>query len=147
MRQLVYVMRFTGQASPVGLNGGVLVVKATATRPMHVTFGREDPASPLTVISAGKAVLDAEMTLTGATSFQAVGTIAFDTGNRLWGGTVGSGYLGASADPLLRHGAVVRGIDGGSGRFAEATGLIASNFIVDDDGEFTDYHLGVIFIP
>jgi hypothetical protein len=40
----------------------------------------------------------------------------------------------------------VREVEGGSGQFASAEGLITSNFLVSDTGEVTDNHFGVIFV-
>jgi hypothetical protein len=75
-----------------------------------------------------------------------VGTIAFGAGHRLRFGTVGSGYLGSSADPARKHGTVMWRIEDGKGQFVGATGLITSNFFVGAGGEITDYQLGVIFV-
>lgn len=148
MRQLVYAQRFTGRATPAGPDGSVLTVAATAPGPMPVvTPGLDEPAGALAAIPSGEAVLDAEMTLTGESSFQEIGTIAFGEGHRLHFGTIGSGYLGPSADPTLKHGTVMWRIEGGEGQFAGASGLITSNFVVGDELSVTDHHFGVIFLP
>jgi hypothetical protein len=59
---------------------------------------------------------------------------------------VGQGYLGPSADPKLKHGSVIWRVDSGEGQFAEASGLITSNFTINEAGEVTDNHFGVIFV-
>jgi hypothetical protein len=38
-------------------------------------------------------------------------------------------------------------VDGGEGRFAGATGLIASAFFVAEDLAVTDHHFGVLLLP
>ncbi len=60
--------------------------------------------------------------------------------------SVGLGRLGSSPDPHLRHGSVVREVEGGDGQFAGAEGLITSNFFVSDTGEVTDNQFGLIFV-
>ena len=100
MRQLVYALRFTGQATPTSPDGGVLTVAATApSSTLTAVVGPAGLAGPCEPMDGGEAVLASEVTLTGATSFQEVGTIAFGGGHRLRFSTVGSGYLGAGPDP------------------------------------------------
>ena len=148
MRQLVYALRFTGRATPASPDGTVL--KAARTAPSSTvtsTVGPAGLAGTLEPAAGGKATFASEVTFTGATSFQEVGTIAFGAGHRLRFSTVGSGYLGASPDPALKHGAVSWRVEGGEGQFAGASGLITSNFFVGEDLAVTDHHLGVLFLP
>jgi hypothetical protein len=58
----------------------------------------------------------------------------------------GLGRLAACPDPNLRHGTVVRKVEGGNGQFARAEGFITCNFLVSDTGEVTDNHFGLIFV-
>ena len=148
MRQLVYALRFTGRATPAGADGGVLTVTATAPSSTLVAVvgpggldGRIEP------VAGGEADFASELTLTGATSFQAVGTIAFGDGHRLRFSTVGSGYLGPGADAARRHGAVTWRVEGGEGQFAGASGLITSNFVLGEDLAVIDHHVRVLFLP
>jgi hypothetical protein len=148
MRQLVYALRFTGRATLASSDGGVLTVRATASSlALTAIVGPSGLAGALQPAAGGEAQFASEVTLTGATSFQEVGTIAFGSGHRLRFSTVGSGYLGASAGPGLRHGAVTWRIEGGEGQFAGASGLITSNFFVGADLAVTDHHFGVLFLP
>ena len=57
------------------------------------------------------------------------------------------GHLGPSACPEIMAGAANWKVEGGEGQFAEATGLITSNFTLTETGEINDYHFGVIFVP
>jgi hypothetical protein len=41
---------------------------------------------------------------------------------------------------------VIWRVEGGEGQFAGASGLITSNFTIDEAGEVTDNHFGVIFV-
>ena len=60
--------------------------------------------------------------------------------------TIGQGYIGPSAEPHLKQGAVMWQIESGEGRFKGAQGLITSNFIISDAGEVIDHHTGGIFV-
>ena len=147
MRCLIYAMRFSGHAAPASPDGTVL--KAATTAPsstLTATVGPDGLSSDLQPAAGGEATFASEVTRTGATSFQEVGSIAFGDGHRLRFGAVGSGYLGACADPARKHGTVMWRVDGGEGQFAGASGLITSNFLVGAGGDVTDHHFGVIFL-
>jgi hypothetical protein len=147
MREMVYAMRFAGHAAPVGSAGNVL--KATTTAPSSTitsSVGADGLTGGLQPAAGARATFASEVTFTGETSFQEVGTIAFGAGNVLRFGTVGSGYLGESADPARKHGSVMWRVEGGEGQFAGASGLITSNFFVGADLSVTDHHFGVIFL-
>ena len=148
MRQLVYVMCFTGQAAAVGPDGTVLLVTASAPgTTLSTTVGHTGLASVLELEAGGKATFVSELTLTGKSSFQEVGTVVVGNGHRLRFATVGSGYLGADTDLISRNGAVIWQVEGGEGQFAGAYGLITSNFSLDADHEMISHHLGVLFMP
>lgn len=147
MREIIYAMRFTGHAAPVGSAGNVL--KAATTAPsssLTSSVGADGLSGGLLPVPGGEARFESEVTFTGDTSFQEVGTIAFGAGNVLRFGTVGSGYLGGSADLGRKHGTVMWRVEGGEGQFAGASGLITSNFFVGKDLSVTDHHFGVIFL-
>jgi hypothetical protein len=147
MRQLVYALRFTGRATPAGPDGGVLAVAATAPGvTLTSTIGPDGLAAALEPTAEGEATFASELTLTGKTSFQAVGAIAFGGGHRLRFSTVGSGYLDPRLGPGLRHGAVTWRVEGGEGQFAGATGLITSNFLINADLAVIDHHFGILFL-
>ena len=148
MRQLVYAMRFGGQATPASPDGSVLTVAAAApSSTLTSLVGPVGLAGGLRPTAGGEATLASEVTLTGATSFQEVGTIAFGNGHRLRFSTVGNGYLGPGPDPTRRHGAVVWRVEGGEGQFAGARGLITANVVVGADLAVMSHHLGVLFLP
>ena len=147
MYELIYAMRFTGQATPSSMDGNVL--KAATTAPsftLTATVGSDGLSSAIHPADGGEATFTSEVTFTSETSFQEVGMIGFGEGHLLHFSTVGSGYLEASADPARKHGTVMWRVDGGEGQFAGATGLITSNFFVGEDLTVTDHHFGVIFL-
>ena len=149
MRRMIYALQFKGQAAPVEGASGVL--KATTSAPscsISTEVRADGVRGELRPLAGGTAHFESEVTLTGDTSFEESGTIAFgEGGSRLRFSTVGHGHLGPSADPKLSTGAVTWQIDGGEGQFEGSSGLITSNFMISDTGEVTDNHLGVIFLP
>jgi hypothetical protein len=148
MRQIMYVMQFTGRATPQNAAGTVL--KATTAAPscsITTVAGLEGVHGTLQRVAGDQATFESEVMFSDQSTFQETGTIAFgDGGHRLRFSTVGQGYLGASADSTLKHGTVSWRVDGGEGQFAGASGLITSNFFVSDSLEVTDHHYGVIFV-
>jgi hypothetical protein len=147
MRRLVYAMRFTGQVTPVGEAGGVLRATMTATSSvLTTTIGPDGVDGSLKSLPGEEAKFESEVVFTGNSSFLESGAIVFGDGHFLRFTTVGSGFLGASADPSLKHGSVMWRVEGGQGQLAGASGLITSNFFVSEAGEMIDHHLGVLFV-
>jgi len=148
MRELIYAMRFTGTASPVGSAGNVLkAVTSAPSSTLTSTVGPNGLTGGLQPAAGDTATFTSEVTFTGETSFVETGTIGFGDGNELRFSSVGSGHLDVSADPERKQGTVMWRIDSGEGQFAGASGLITSNFFVSGDLTVTDHHFGVILLP
>ncbi len=148
MKQLIYVMQFRGKAAPVPGSSNMMKASTTAPSCTISTLVRPEGVSgTLQEASGDRASFESEVTVTGETSFLESGSIRFGDGNnRLLFSTVGQGYMGSSADPNLKHGTVTWRVDSGEGQFAQASGLITSNFTISEAGEVTDNHFGVIFV-
>ena len=148
MQELVYALRFRGEATHVGIDGNVLKTATTApgcTIRSHV--GIDGLRGSLHSTDGAEATCESELVFTGATSFQEAGTIRFGPGgHQLRFSTIGSAFLCPAKDDRSRQGAAIRLVDGGEGQFAGATGLIAATFIVNDAGEVTDHQLGVVYV-
>jgi hypothetical protein len=86
---------------------------------------------------------------TGPTTFTETGTVRFDDGDgEIDIAAVSDGTLGPSADPELLQGAVFYSVVEGRGRFAGATGLVTSNFLLRPAaGEFEERWVAVVFLP
>jgi hypothetical protein len=146
MKQIIYAMQFNGKAGP---GPSANVMKASTSSPsttITTEIGAEGVHGIIKPAAGGKAEFESEVTLTGDTSFLEKGSIRFGDGNRLQFSTVEHGYLGDSADPKLKSGAVMWRVDGGEGQFAGATGFITSNFTLSDAGDVTDNQFGLIFV-
>jgi hypothetical protein len=90
--------------------------------------------------------IESDVTLSPDGRFREQGTIVLAPGVELRFRTLGTGSLVASPDPELRHGSVIWELDGGTGRFAHASGRISSTFTLDADGRVEDDQHGLIFI-
>lgn len=90
--------------------------------------------------------LESEVLFADENSFREQGTIRFGPESELRFRTLGTGHVAPSQDPRLRHGTVTWELDGGKGRFEDASGRITSNFVLAEDGEVVDTHVGVIFV-
>jgi hypothetical protein len=159
MRQIIYMMQFNGQVTPVGTSPNVMKATTTAAScTLTTVVGPDGLRSTLEPAAGSQATFESEVTFVGGfessevTSsgeggFKETGTITFGQGeHRLRFSTIGQGYIGPSAEPHLRQGAVMWRIEGGEGQFAGARGVITSNFTVSDSGEVSDHHMGVIFV-
>ncbi len=148
MRQVVYALRFTGQAEPVGHVGNVLRAATSApSSTLTSTVDADGLTSTLVPAPGAAATFASEVTFTGETSFLEIGTITFGEGHTVRFSTVGSGYLAPSADPRRKQGTVMWRVEGGEGQFAGASGLITSNFFVDEALGVEDHHFGVLLVP
>jgi hypothetical protein len=146
MKQIIYAIQFKGRAAP-GASPNVMKASTSASSTTVTTeIGAEGVHGSIKPAAGGKAEFESEVTLAGETSFLEKGSIRFGDGNRLHFSTIEHGYLGDSADPKLKSGAVMWRVDGGEGQFAGATGFITSNFTLSDAGEITDNQFGVIFV-
>lgn len=148
MREVFYAMRFTGQAEPVGDVGNVLRAATSApSSTLTSSVGPDGLTSTMSPVSGEEASFTSEVTFIGDTSFLETGTIGFGHGHALHFSTVGSGYLAPSADPTRKQGTVMWQVERGEGQFAGATGLITSNFFVDEGLGVVDHHFGVLLLP
>ena len=86
---------------------------------------------------------------TTESTFAETGAIRFGDGDgELDIATASDGTLGPSAEPDVLHGAAVYKITGGGGRFAGATGLITTNFLLwPATGQFEERQVAVVFVP
>ena len=92
------------------------------------------------------ATLESEVMLADDGAFREHGTIRLATGSELHFRTLGAGSIVGSPDPAVSHGSVIWELDGGTGRFAHASGRISSTFTVGADGRVDDEQHGLIFV-
>ena len=81
MRQVIYALRFTGQAEPVGDVGNVLRAATSApSSTLTSTVGADGLTSTLVPAPGKEATFASEVTFTGETSFLEIGTIGVRRG-------------------------------------------------------------------
>jgi hypothetical protein len=148
MKQVLYAMQFKGDAVPKAGASGVIAASTRATSCTLSSLVNPDGVKGvLRSMEGGHASFESEVTLTGETSFQEVGTIRFgDEDHCLRFSTIRQGFIDKSPDPSLQHGSVMWRVDGGEGQFAGASGIITSNFTLSATGEVIDNHFGAIFV-
>jgi len=145
MKPIAYSLQFRGRASSIGSER--ILFRLTAPSSVLVTSLDPDGVhGAFEDAPGGDAVLEAELSFRDQSTFDDAGTIEFGHGNSVRFRSAGLGRLIACPDPNLRHGTIVREVEGGNGQFARAEGLITSNFLLSDSGEVTDNHFGLIFV-
>ncbi len=145
MRPIAYSLQFRGRAT-TPRSGRLRFSLSAPSTALVTTVSADGVHSVFEEVPGGEATFEGELALAEQSAFDDFGTIEFGRGNRLRFHSVGLGRLAASPDPHLRHGSVVREVEGGDGQFAGAEGVITSNFFVSDTGEVTDNEFGVIFV-
>jgi hypothetical protein len=117
--------------------------------PSLTVHGESTRVVPLEGEAPQRAAFDSNVTMTGETSFDESGTMTFgDDGDRVRFSAIGDGYLGPSPDQGLLEGSVIWRVEEGAGRFAGATGLITSNFVMRaETGEVAEKQVISLFLP
>ena len=148
MRQVIYAMRFEGQAEAIGPDGkGLRAASSGSSASITSVVGQDGLTGTVQPAHGGAATFESEVTMTGETSFLESGMIAFGDGHRCRFSTVGQGHVAASAEPGTSHGAVMWQVEDGEGQFAGATGLITSNAVLDANLDLVDHQFGAIYVP
>ncbi len=154
MRRVRYVMEFKGRGEQRSDGGNVWITASAApSARVATTVGAEGVDATVEEIAGGRAEFNSEVEahdggpLEPGKRFREWGTISFGGDNVLRFDTVGAGRMDPVGETGILQGGIVWTVEGGSGQFDGATGIITSNFAVDADGEVTDYHCGVIFLP
>ena len=100
----------------------------------------------MTTVDPAGITYDTDVTFTSDTSFSETGTGHLSGSNPLRIHTQQDGLLTPSANSGQLHGAVIWRIDGGTGRFEHATGLITTNFVFDPSvRDSIEEQVGVVF--
>jgi hypothetical protein len=140
MNRINYSTKFTGTCETSDYSDGAF--KTSTVAPIGSIFA-EDGEATVSVANSDDAEIKSTMVLTGNGTFQQYGTITFeDSRDRLHFSTQGQGRIEESAEGK-RASATLK-IDRGEGRFHNASGLIASEFSVDEDGNVTDNQIAAV---
>lgn len=149
MRQLTYTMHFRGQASPSVEDGSVLRTTGSGTScTLETVVGPAGVETTLRAAPGELAFLECELRRAGAEAFEGNAVLTFgDEGeHELRLVSLQPGHLGPSPISGVMAGTVTWRVDGGTGRFEAATGLVTSTFTLAASGEVSEYHCGLLFV-
>jgi hypothetical protein len=150
MQKILYTMHFISQTSRFPDRTKVLRTTGSATSCVVSTLVLASGVETNLKASDGElAFMESELRLTGPEQFEETGEITFgdDSEHVLRFSTAGAGHMVAGPEPGVTTGAVSWKVEGGKGQFTDAQGFITSNFTIDQSGERSDFHCGVIFVP
>ena len=150
MRQVTYTMHFRGQASRSGGDTSVLRTTGSGTSSTMDTTVRATGVETTLLAKPGDlAFLESELRLSGQKSFTGAGTLTCgdDADHAIRFSTLAPGHLAPSPIPGVMAGAVSWRVDGGSGTFEGASGVIISAFTLTESGDISEFHCGLIFLP
>ncbi len=150
MTKLVYTLHFIGQTSRTAEHAEVLHTSGSAASCVMSTVVQ--PSGVQTELKASRgdlAYLESELRVTGPGEFQEMGEITFGEAseNILRFSTLGEGHLARDLEPGVLAGSATWNVEGGEGQFTSARGFITSTFTINDSGERSDFHCGLIFVP
>jgi hypothetical protein len=158
MRQMTYTLQLQGKWSPLGTSPNVMKATLVATGGNLTAAHPDGLATALEPGQGEQVTCESDVTFLGGfevpegtsageAGFKETGFIALGGGeHHLRFSTIGQGYIGPSADPHVRQGAVIYQVESGEGQFRGAQGLLTSTFLVSENGDLTSYQTGVIFI-
>lgn len=146
MRRITYVLQFRGRAAPSTGSPTVLQSEASAESTIFTTTVDDGVQSSTQTAPGGEAVVRTQVTILSENAFEEHGEITFGSEHVLRFRTIGQGYIERSGDPRYQSGSVIWRVDSGQGQFADAQGLITSNFTLSKEGELIDNQVGILFV-
>ena len=147
MSQIGYAMQFRGSAGPQeGKENELWAKTGSTTNALTTALGAGGPTLSIDGAAAQRASFTSNVQILEDGEFTEDGTIDFGEAGTLNFSTIGTGWMGASAEDGLTHGGISWKVDGGTGPLAGATGIITSNFTVSGAGEVVDNQWGVLFV-
>ena len=147
MSQIGYAMQFRGSAGPQeGKENELWAKTGSTTNGLATALGAGGPTLSIDAAPAQRASFTSNVQILEDGTFTEDGTIDFGEAGTLDFTTIGTGWMGPSAQDGLTHGGIAWRVDSGTGPLAGASGIITSNFTVSGAGEVVDNQWGVIFV-
>jgi hypothetical protein len=148
MDQVTFTLRFQGCATPLDTAPNAARVTMTARSSSLTTIiGPQGVRSLAQPVPAEVARFEATVRKTGEATFSGSGMVAFgDNGHYLRISTHQPGWWGSGPDSQSRQGTVTWHVEGGTGQFARAQGLISSVFLVTADGHVSGCLTAALFL-
>ncbi len=140
MNRINYSTQFTGTCETSDYSDGAF--KTSTVAPIGSIFAEEGEGT-VSLVNSSDAEIKSTIVLTGNGTFQQYGTITFeDSRDRLHFSTHGQGRIEEIADG--KQASATLKIDRGEGRFRDASGLISTEFSVDENGNVIDNQVGAV---
>jgi hypothetical protein len=116
---------------------------------MDCNVGPEGVETSFHAAPGDLAFLEYEIRLSGHGAFEGSGVLTFgeEGEHAIRFSSAQHGQLRPAGNPGAMAGGVSWRVDGGSGRFESATGVIATAFTLDESGQVSEYHSGLLFVP
>jgi hypothetical protein len=147
MSQIGYAMQFKGSAGPQeGKENELWAKTGSATNTIATALGAGGPTLSIDEAAAQRASFSSNVQMFEDGEFTEDGTIDFGEAGTLQFSTIGTGWMGPSAEGGFTHGGISWKVDSGTGPLAGATGIITSNFTVSGSGEVVDNQWGALFV-
>jgi hypothetical protein len=147
MREVAFALEFRGTAGSVP--GSPTTRRATSAAPsqtLTTILDADGVRTRMEALAGERAVLESRVERFGDGSFVEDGTITYGRAGTVSFVTVGRGTVAPSPIAGWTCGAVVWTVTGGDGLFADAQGLITSNFTVSVDGDVVDHHVARLYL-
>jgi hypothetical protein len=148
MREIVFALRFRGTAGPVPGHEQRRRARSEAPSQMlRTVLGPAGIDAAMEPVAGESAVLESEVERFGDGTFMEAGTIRYGRSGKVTFETIGLGTVRLAPRDGWVIGGVTWKITGGDGVFADAQGLITSNFTVSAGGEVVDDHVVRLYLP
>jgi hypothetical protein len=152
MEPIVFCLHFRGQASRGTDKRNLFRVTASAPSCNFATEVSEDGVSgKISVLPGDMAFSESELELTGSDSFSGHASLSFGDGpHTLELKAAAAGHFesaakaGTSGETIT--GAITWHVAGGDGQFSGAKGFVTSVLTLREDGQFSEYQTGVLFL-
>jgi hypothetical protein len=149
MAELLYCVRFKGQAEPEPEGSGRFRIKA-AGESCHIqtTIDEEGVRGALQPVTGGFAEFESRVRMKDNDTFEEEGEIQFgEEGPSIRFVTFTPGKIEQGPEPNETRGAITYRVEGGKGQLKHASGLITANFRLGSAGEVENFQLGLLHIP
>ncbi|HUK63299.1 MAG TPA: hypothetical protein VLV15_08200 [Dongiaceae bacterium] len=147
MREIVFALKFRGQAGPVPGSESTRQARSTApSQTLSTVLGRDGVRARVDATPGESAVLQSRVERFGDGTFVEDGTITYGTAGSVTFETIGRGWVGPAPIAGWVVGGVVWNVTSGDGVFRGARGLITSNFTVSRDGLVIDDHVARFYV-
>jgi hypothetical protein len=148
MREIVFALEFRGKAGPMPGAENKRQARTTApSQTLSTLLTGDGVRAHVAFVAGATAVLDSRVERFADGTFVEDGTITYGSAGAVVFETIGRGWVAPSPKAGWVVGGVLWNVTRGDGCFADARGLITSNFTVSADGDVVDNHVARLYLP